>query len=69
MLTEKEVRDFCFDVLGDMIDPKKDIMIQEVRGEFRVIVLRTHGLPASVIRDEWDQFTKGTKFEKVALFM
>ena len=69
MLTEKEVEQFCFDVLGDFVDPKDDIMIDEVRGEFRVIVRRTRGIPTDIIRDEWNRNAKGTEFEKVSLWM
>ena len=69
MLTEKEVEQFCFDVLGDFVDPKEDIRIQEVRGEFRVLVIRTHGIPTDIIRDEWNRNAKGTEFEKVSLWM
>ena len=69
MLTEKQVENFCFDVLGDFIDPKEDIRIQEVRGEFRVLVIRTRGIPTDIIRDEWNRNTKGTEFEKVSLWM
>ena len=69
MLTRENVENFCFDVLGDFINPKEDIMIQEVRGEFRVLVIRTRGIPMDIIRDEWNRNAKGTEFEKVSLFM
>ena len=69
MLTEKQVEQFCFDVLGDFVDPKDDIMIDEVRGEFRVIVRRTRGIPTGIIRYEWNRNAKGTEFEKVSLWM
>jgi hypothetical protein len=69
MLTEKQVEQFCFDVLGDFIDPKEDIRIQEVRGEFRVLVIRTRGIPTDIIRDDWNRNAKGTEFEKVSLWM
>ena len=69
MLTEKQVENFFFDVLVDFIDPKEDIGIQEVRGEFRVLVIRTRGIPTDIIRDEWNRNTKGTEFEKVSLWM
>ena len=69
MLTRENVENFCFDVLGDFINPKEDIMIQEVRGEFRVLVIRTRGIPMDIIRDEWNKNAKGTEFEKVSLFM
>ena len=69
MLTRESVENFCFDVLGDFINTKEDIMIQEVRGEFRVLVIRTRGIPMDIIRDEWNRNAKGTEFEKVSLFM
>ena len=69
MLTEKQVEQFCFDVLGDFIDPKRDIMINEVRGEFRVMVIRTCGIPKDIIRDEWNRNAQGTEFEQVSLFL
>ena len=69
MLTEKQVEQFCFDVLGDFVYPENDVIIQEVRGGYRVILTRLRGVPAEVIRDEWNRNAKGTEFEKVALFM
>jgi hypothetical protein len=69
MLTKESVENFCFDVLGDFIDPKADVMIEQVRGEFRVIVIRTRGIPTDLIRDEWNRNTKGTDFEKVSLYL
>lgn len=69
MLTREQVEQFCFDVLGDFINPKADIMIQEVRGQFRVILVRTRGIPNDIIRDEWNNNAAGTEFEKVSLFM
>lgn len=69
MLTKESVENFCFDVLGDFVDPNEDIRIQEVRGEFRVIVIRTRGIPTDIIRDEWNRNAKGTEFEKVSLYL
>ena len=69
MLNRESVENFSFDVLGDFIDPNSDVMIQEVRGEFRVIVIRTRGIPADMIRDEWNRNAKGTEFEKVSLYL
>ena len=69
MLTTEEIKNFCFDVLGDFIDPKTDIMIQEVRGSFRVMVIRTRGIPKEVIRDEWNRNAQGTDFEQVSLYL
>jgi hypothetical protein len=69
MLTRESVENFCFDVLGDFIDPKTHVMIEQVRGEFRVIVIRTRGIPKDIIRDEWNRNAKGTEFEKVSLYL
>ncbi len=69
MLTTEEIKNFCFDVLGDFIDPKTDIMIQEVRGSFRVMVIRTRGIPKEVIRDEWNRNAQGSDFEQVSLYL
>jgi hypothetical protein len=69
MLNRESVENFCFDVLGDFIDPKADIEIEQVRGEFRVFVLRTRGIPKDIIRDEWNRNAKGTEFEKVSLYL
>lgn len=69
MLNREQVEQFCFDVLGDFISPEDDIIIQEVRGEFRVIVTRLRGIPAEVLRDTWNRNAEGTDFEKVSLFM
>lgn len=69
MLNREQVEQFCFDVLGDFIYPENDIIIQEVRGGFRVIVTRLRGVPAEVLRDTWNNNAAGTEFEKVSLFM
>ena len=69
MLNEKQVEQFCFDVLGDFVYPENDIIIQEVRGGYRVIVTRLRGAPADVIRDTWNRNAKGTEFEKVSLYL
>ena len=71
MLEMETVEKFCFDVLGDFIDPNEDIMIQKVRGEYRVMVLRTRGIPKEIIRDEWNTNIKGTPLENepVSLYL
>lgn len=69
MLTREQVEQFCFDVLGDFIYPENDIIIQEVRGGFRVIVTRLRGVPAEVLRDTWNRNAEGTEFENVSLYM
>lgn len=69
MLTTEKIKNFCFDVLGDFVNPKTDLEVEESRGTFRVIVLRTRGIPKDVIRDEWNNQVAGTEFEKVILFI
>ena len=70
MVNYESVKNFCFDVLGDFINPS-NIEIEETRtGKFNVIVLRTGSVPKELIRDEWKQQVTGTEFEsKVVLFM
>ena len=69
MADKKKLEQFCFDVLGDFINPKEDIMIQEARGNFRVMVIRTRGFHKEVIRDTWNREVKGTEFEQVSLYL
>ena len=70
MVNYESVKNFCFDVLGDFVNPS-NIEIEETRtGKFNVIVLRTGSIPKELIRDEWKQQVTGTEFEsKVVLFM
>jgi hypothetical protein len=70
MVNYESVKNFCFDVLGDFVNPS-NIEIEESRtGKFNVIVLRTGSIPKELIRDEWKQQVTGTEFEnQVVLFM
>jgi hypothetical protein len=70
MINYESVKNFCFDVLGDFVNPS-NIEIEESRtGKFNVIVLRTGSIPKELIRDEWKQQITGTEFEnQVVLFM
>lgn len=69
MVNYESVKNFCFDVLGDFINPS-NIDIEERAGKFNVIVLRTGGIPKDVIRDEWRQQIAGTEFEgKATLYL
>jgi hypothetical protein len=69
MVNYESVKNFCFDVLGDFINPS-NIDIEERAGKFNVIVLRTGGIPKDVIRDEWQQQIAGTEFEgKATLYL
>lgn len=69
MLTKESVEQFCFDVLGDFIYPENDVIIQEVRGGFRVMVVRLRGVPTDVLRDTWNRNAEGTEFENVSLYL
>lgn len=58
---------FCFDVLGDWVDPK-DISISHNRKEVRIPWPRTcpkELVPA--IHSDWDHAIKGTEFADVKL--
>ena len=70
MVNYESVKNFCFDVLGDFVNPS-NIEIEESRtGKFNVIVLRTGSIPKELIHDEWKQQVTGTEFEsQVVLFM
>ena len=70
-MTLKNVEDFCFDVLGDFVDPKRDIRIDQDRnGNFRVIVFRTCGVPNSMFRLDWDRAVEEQpEFKEVSLYL
>jgi hypothetical protein len=71
MLEMETVKRFCFEILGDFVDPENDILIEKVRNEFRVIVLRTRGIPKEIIRDEWNTNIVGSALESepVSLYL
>ena len=58
------LEDFCFDVLGDFVNPNSI----EIMGD-KVIVLRHGDVPAEIIRDEWNRRVQGTEFENIWLFI
>ena len=69
MVNYESVKNFCFDVLGDFVNPS-NIDIGERADKFNVIVLRTGGISKDMIRDEWQQQIAGTEFEgKVTLYL
>ena len=69
MLNYESIKNFCFDVLGDFVNPS-NIEIEERAGKFNVMVLRTGGIPKDVIRDEWKQQIAGTELEgKAVLYL
>lgn len=68
--TEKEKLEFfCFDVLGDHVDPKNIRVEQDRKGELRVIVLRSPYVPVSFLQEEWDRQVAGTEYENIPLFL
>jgi hypothetical protein len=70
MLNCDAVKNFCFDVLGDLVSPSSIEVSQARNGKFNVIVLRTGGVPKEVIRDDWNRQITGTEFEgQVVLYM
>lgn len=71
MLEIETIKKFCFEVLGDFVDPEEDILIEKARNEFRVIVLRTRGVPKEIIRDDWNTNIIGSALESepVSLYL
>lgn len=67
---EQRLKEFVFDVVGDMVDPSNTRIAPDRRtGGWRVIVLNPGNVPPEMIRDEWDAQTRGTEFENVPLFI
>lgn len=71
MPTRQEIENLVFEVLGDFVDPKKDVEIDELRnGSFRIIVLRSYGVPKEIFWEDWKRATEGKEgFDKVNLFV
>ena len=66
----ESIKNFCFEVLGDFVNPECDIEIEQQRnGKFVVMVLRSRGIPKQVLWDEWSRAAAGTEFENVTLFV
>ena len=61
-----ELRNVCFDVLGDFVDPKT-IEIDERAGY--VFVWVPPGTPTNHIRDDWNRAVRGTDLERVRFVM
>ena len=66
---EIRLKEFVFDVLGDMVPPD-DFMIQPDRktGGFRIVCLNPHGFSREMLWDEWARQTRGTEFEGVPIY-
>ncbi len=70
MMNYEAVKNFCFDVLGDLVSPSFIEVSQARNGKFNVIVLRTGGVPKEVIRDDWNRQIAGTEFAgQVVLYL
>lgn len=66
----EELKAFAFDVLGDFM-PERAYMIEELLRNRVAVIIRYSGLveaPMSIVREEWERQTAGTKFENVELF-
>ena len=70
-MTLKDVEHFCFDVLGDFVDPKRDIRIdQDRKGNYRVLILRMCGVPKNIIIGDWDRAVEDQpEFKQVSLYL
>lgn len=66
---EKKLKDFCFDVLGDFVDPSNIMIRQDRHGNWQVIIIRGLVCPKEIIREEWDMQTANTEFENVSLYL
>ena len=71
MPTRQEIEDLVFEVLGDLVNPEKDVEIDELRnGSFRIIVLRNYGIPREMFWEDWKRAIEGKEgFDKVSLFV
>ena len=65
---ELELKDFCFDVLGDHVDPKNILIQQNRHGDWQVVILRGLCCTKEMIWDDWKYHTKDTKFEGIPLY-
>lgn len=60
---------FCFDVLGDFINPENIQVGQDRKGNWRVVVVRSWGLNKEFIWDEWKRQTAGTPWDGIPLYL
>lgn len=61
-----KLEEFCFDVLGDMIDPR-DINVQ--RNQKKVYALCRPPVTPEMVGEEWRLQTKGTEYEGIPLYV
>ena len=59
-----KLEEFCFDALGDMVDPR-DINVH--RSQKKVFALCRPPVTPEMVGEEWRLQTKGTEFEGVEL--
>ena len=65
---ESRLRDHVFDVLGDFVKPDDVLVMPDKRTGYRLVCVRTRGLPREFLWDEWRRQTKGTEFEGIPLY-
>lgn len=66
MLTIKNIKNFCWDAVGILLNSKDDIVVEKRHGNFTIYFKSTRG-PNHLIRELWERRAEGTKFEKVQL--
>lgn len=66
---EKRLEEFVFDALGDMVPPSDlEVLPDRKAGGFKVVCMRSHGMPREMLWDEWARQTQGTEFEGVPFY-
>lgn len=66
MLTIKNIKNFCWDAVGILLNSKDDIVVEKRHGNFTIYFKSTRG-PNHLIKELWERRADGTKFEKVQL--
>lgn len=66
MLTIKNIKNFCWDAVGILLNSKDDIVVEKRHGNFTIYFKSTRG-PNHLIKELWERRAEGTKFEKVQL--
>lgn len=67
----EKLKFFCFDVLGDLMDPEA-YEIKEIKGHGYCVIVLYPGLiaaPKSIVYKKWNEAKKGTEFESIGLYM
>lgn len=68
MLTIKNIKNFCWDAVGILLNSKDDIVVEKRHGNFIIYFKSTRG-PKHLIKELWERRAEGTKFEKVQLLI